>query len=159
MRKRSRYKPRPIRLDTMQYVSAGFEKVTSRGDANIALRAKNHSAMHALAHGQATRNDLDTIIQALNMASAFANVDRKFGSDWREEITAAHKAFIEMARRGVDRGERFVCTGQELTAINLVMEIHDAQLDTARLLDLERAIDVVHKLVASGRTTPVLEAA
>lgn len=158
MRKRSRYKPKGVRLDNMSWVTSGFEKVTSRADANVALRAKNHAAMYALAHGTATRSDLDVIIAALNMACAFSNVEDRFGADWRDEIAAAHKAMVNMCRRGVDRGDRFICTGAELTSINLAMEIHDAQLDAARIADLDKAIEVVNKLVATGRTTVIVEA-
>jgi hypothetical protein len=40
---------------------------------------------------------------------------------------------------------RFVLKAEELVAMNLVMEIHDAQLDNTTVNDMEKAMDIVNQ--------------
>jgi hypothetical protein len=56
-----------------------------------------------------------------------------------------------VARAGADAIEslrdsgRTACTGPELTAIKRMMELHDAQLDVARINDLDAALKLARK--------------
>jgi hypothetical protein len=47
-----------------------------------------------------------------------------------------------MSKRGVESG-RFICKPSELVAMNLVMEIHDSQLSSCTVKDLEMAMNIV----------------
>jgi hypothetical protein len=49
-----------------------------------------------------------------------------------------------VARRGVE-ANRFVLKAEELVAMNLVMELHDAQLDNTTVNDMEKAMDIVNQ--------------
>ena len=46
---------------------------------------------------------------------------------------------------------------KELTAINLVLEIHDAQLEITTIGELEKAMDIVTKEIRMRKARPVLE--
>lgn len=54
MRKRSAYRPKPIRADAVNYVLSGLKPLTDSGDELATLKIKNHGAMAATTQGQAT---------------------------------------------------------------------------------------------------------
>lgn len=151
MRKRSSYRPKGVRLDVVNWVVAGLKPLRSIKEEHLLLVTKNHAAMVELAQGRGNRDQLDIIIAALNMAEALYRVRAALGKDWQEEIRAAQDALLTMTQRGVERGDRFVFTGLELQAVNVALEIHDAQLDQCTVAELESAIDIVRKEIHSKR--------
>jgi hypothetical protein len=142
VRKRSKYRPKGVRIDTMAYVMSGLKKFD---DIEIAVdvRLKNHMAMEALRLGRATKDEVDILIGSFNMVEGFCRLNEKFGQDWAKEIREGQDALLNMSRRGVETG-KFICKASELVAMNLVLEIHDAQLDTATVKDVELAVDIVN---------------
>lgn len=148
MRKRSRYKPKGVRLDAVAWVISGMHVVNDVPDAGISLKIKNHGALAAVVQGKAERDDIDVLIAALNMTEAFCIMG--IGGDWRTEVRAALDCLHDMSVRGLTTG-RFVLTGVEMKAINLAMEVHDAQLETATVRQLEQAIDIVTKTIKAGK--------
>jgi hypothetical protein len=89
------------------------------------------------------------------MAEALARM--KIGDDYAAEIKAGQDALLAVAKRGVSRDDRFVLKAEELTAINLVLEIHDAQLEITTIGELEKAMDIVMKEIKMRKARPVLE--
>lgn len=156
MRKRSSYRPKGVRLDNVSWVIAGIKPLTELPDVSTLVRAKNHGAMRALVLGEGTKQDVQTVIEAINMTEALAGVRETLGADWREEIHTAQDALLAMARRGIDRG-RFLLTGAELNAVNLAMEIHDTQLNEATVIEIEKALDLIRKTIAGGKAIRVVE--
>lgn len=150
---RKKYKPKGVRLDVMAWIKQGMAPMTEHNDAVLALRIRNHAALAAITQGKAVRDDIDTLIAAVNMTEALAM--QGLGGDWRAEITAAQEAILVMTRRGIERGDKFLFTGPELQAVNLAMEVHDAQIDQASVADLERALDKVQQEIKAGRARPV----
>jgi len=155
MRKRSKYRPKGVRLDTMEYVKSGIKSFDAV-DVAVNLRIKNHLAIESLRLGQATESDIDALIGAFNMAEALCRLRKEFGRDWSGEIKEGQNALFAMSRRGVETGS-FVCKLDELSAMNLVMEIHDAQLDKATVKDLEMAIDIVQEEFRNKRMRAIKE--
>jgi len=125
VRKRSKYKPKGVRPDAVSWVLSGL-KPFKASPQELNLRIKNHDALNTLRLGTATRKDLDALIAAMNMAEALTRMG--IGADWSAEIKASQDALYHLAKRGVKNGDRFIITGLELQALNLGMEIHDAQL-------------------------------
>lgn len=156
MRKRSSYRPRGVRRDNIGWVLAGMKRLTELPDQNIIVRTRNHDALRSLAMGTGTREDVDIVIGALNMTEALALVRADLGADWKAEIQAALQCLLEMARRGAATG-RFLFRGPELTAVNLGMDVHDAQLDAATVAELEQAVALVAKVVAAGKALSIVE--
>ena len=70
MKKRSGYRPKGVRLDNVSWVLAGIKPLTELPDVNAIVRAKNHGAMRALVLGQGTKEDVQTVVQAINMTEA-----------------------------------------------------------------------------------------
>ena len=155
MRKRSKYKPKPVILDTMSYVISGLKQMNNLKDQLIALQLKNHLALEALRLGQATKDDIDTLINAFNITEALAK--QKIGDDYKAEIKEAQDALFACAKRGVENNYRFVMKGTELKAINYVMEIHDAQLEASTVKDIELATNYVYNCLQSKKARPIVE--
>lgn len=154
MRKRSKYKPKGVRPDAVSWVLSGL-KPFKASPHELNLRIKNHDALNTVRLGTATRTDLDALIAAMNMAEALIRMG--VGSDWSVEIRAAQDALYYLARRGVENNERFILTGSELKALNLGMEIHDAQLDACTIQMLEQAIDIVTADIKNRKARPITE--
>lgn len=152
MRKRSRYRPKGVILDPINHVLSGMKRVGSIS-AGTDLMIKNHSSLDAVRRGQASRDDIDVLIAAMNMTEALAMM--RIGEDWKVEIRAAQDALFAVGSRGAQTG-KFILRGPELTALNLGMEIHDAQLAVCTVAELERAMDLVHKTIVAKKARPIV---
>jgi hypothetical protein len=149
MRKKSKYKPRPILRDCMAFIKTGFAPVRDQAET-MTLVMKNHAALEEITKGRGTKSHIDTVIVAMNMTEALAMIRDDLGADWRDEINAAQDALFTMAQRGLAKG-KFLFTGPELQAINLAMEIHDAQLDACSVDELQQAITLSKRIIRAGK--------
>lgn len=153
MRKRSKYRPKGVLLDTMGHVLSGMKIVGSIG-AGTTLKIKNHDVLNKLRRGEAARDDIDVLIGAFNITEALARM--RIGEDWKDEIRAAQDALLELGRRGAETG-KFILRGPDLTTFNTAMEIHDAQLDACTVSELEKAIDYVNAIIASKQARYIVK--
>jgi hypothetical protein len=152
VRKRSKYRPKGVILDPINHVLSGLKRVGSIS-AGVTLMIRNHTALEAVRKGEGTREDIDILISALNMTEALAFF--KFGDDWAQEIRAAQDALLEVGRRGVETG-KFILRGAELSALNVGMEIHDAQLEVCTVSDMEKAMDYVTQCLINKKARSVV---
>ncbi len=152
MRKRSSYKPKSVRLDNMAWVQSGLKKVEHISES-ATIKIRNHDAMNTLRLGQATELEINVIISALNISEALAR--RGVGGDWMPELRAAQDHLLALARRGMTT--KFIVRGDELTALNLAMEIHDAQLETVTVKQLETAMKDVRETVRLRKARIIVE--
>lgn len=148
MKKKSKYKPRPIISDPLNWVLAGLKPLSEVADEAIKLKLKNHDALKRLCLGEGDRDDANTVRHALNITFALTQT-ASLGSDWHEEIEVAMDAVQSMGIRGLETG-RFLFKGPELTAVNLAMELHDAQLDGCTVAQLEAALKYVFSEIRKG---------
>ena len=155
MRKRSKYKPKGQLPDPVTWVLAGIKQFKTV-PKSIDIRIKNHDAMDALRKGEAGKPEIDILIGAFNMAEAYMKLRPDLGADWADEIRAGQDALHDVAKRGVDSG-RFVLKASELTAMNLVMELHDVQLDNTTVRDMELAMEIVEKEYRHRKMRPIKE--
>lgn len=152
MRKRSSYRSKGVILNTMSHVLSGFAPVREHGKATT-LKIKNHNALANMTQGTGSRDDIDILIAAMNVAEALA-ITAELGTEYRTEITAAQDAIYSMGQRGLAKN-RFLFTGPELTAMNLGMETHDAQLDACTVGQLEKALDFVARELRAKRARAI----
>ena len=158
MRKKSKYRPKGVRLDTVNWVLSGMQKVGTLPTAGVGLKLKNHEALDSILKGQGTREHVDVIINAVNMAEAMVRIRDDLGADWVTEIRAAQDAIYTMGKRGVEKG-RFAFTGPEMNAVKLVMDVHDAQLDECTVKDMERALAIVAEEIRLKKCRAIVEMA
>ena len=139
---RKKYKPKPIRLDPISWVISGFKKVAEVPDAGTNLMLKSHVSFDEIREGRGNTAHVDNLISMVNMAEALAK--RQLGSDWLEEIGQAQDAIFAMAQRGVS-GKPFLFTGEELKAVQIIMELHDEQLKNCSVRTLELALEDIER--------------
>ena len=144
MKKKSKYKPKGVRLDNMSWVMAGLKTVGTLPTAGVALKLKNHEALDSILTGHGTKEHVDMLISAVNMSEALIRVRDDLGRDWAEEIRAAQDAVYSMGVRGHEKGS-FLFTGPEMTAVKLVMDLHDTQLDNCTVREMEQALFIVEE--------------
>jgi hypothetical protein len=158
MRKKSNYKPRPVRADNLNWILAGMKKVGTLPVAGVDLKLKNHVALDSILMGNGTRDHVDVLIAAVNICEALVRIRDDLGVDWANEIRAAQDAIHTMAKRGVEK-DRFAFTGPEMTAIKLLMDIHDVQLDNCTVKEMEQALFIVHEEIRLKKARPVVQMA
>ena len=158
MRKKSKYKPRGVRLDNVSWILAGMKKVGTLPVAGVDLKLKNRGALDSILMGNGTRDHVDVLIAAVNICEALIRIRDDLGVDWAKEIRAAQDAIYMMGRRGVEKS-RFAFTGPEMTAVKLVMDLHDAQLDDCTVREMETALDIVHEEIRLKKCRPIVETA
>jgi hypothetical protein len=153
VRKRSSYRPKPQLPNPVAWIINGFKPVSQAGIVNVQI--KNHSAIDSLRKGVASKEDIDTIIEALNIAEALQRLG--IGDEYSTELREAQDALYAVSKRGIDREYRFVLKAQELVAINLGMEIHDAQIEVTAIHHMEEALNIVRDEIKNRKARVILE--
>lgn len=149
---RKAYRPKPVRIDPVGHVLTGMMALGQVGDELVMLRLKNHGALAALTQGRATSEDFNMLIAALNITEAL--MMQQLGAEFSPELTAGQDALREIGARRRQLG-RFVLRAEEMKALNLAMDVHDAQLDICTVAQLERAIYTVRHVVRTGKATQI----
>ena len=153
MRKKSKYKPKGVRLDTMNWVVTGMTKVSAKESAYVTMHLKNMSALDSLAKGTANKKEIDIVIGVINVAEALCELG--VGSEYHQIVLSASSALYDVCKRSFDINDRFICRGSELSAIKLGYEVHDAQMETTTIGMLDKALDVIDKTIRAQRATVI----
>lgn len=154
MKKRKKqYRPKPIRLDVMNYVLSGMRPLSGVKEWYLNIQIKQRSALEALRKGMAGKSDIDTLMAMSNMTEALARFGK--GSDWMEEILASQEQLRQLAESGAKRGMRFVMNYQQWQALKDITDLHEVQLENCTVYDIERACDYVEKRLRAGNATLV----
>lgn len=120
--------------------------VRDAGSANTLMRLVGHEAMDSLRRGEGTRGHLQSMVEVANVAETLAS-NANLGKDWLPEIHEAQMAIHALAVRGVEIG-RYTLKANEIKALNLLLEIHDAQLDACSVQTLGKAVNYIRERMA-----------
>jgi len=150
MRKRSRYRPKPIIVDVMSHIKQGELPATAAETTIRRLRVANHGAMDLLIRGAGTYQDTMTLRHMLITAKALAK--HKHGRDWLPKLVQAEAELKALQARG----GRYIMRAQEITALNLALQVHDLQIDDCTVKQLEDAIDAAKNALRCGHEVPEL---
>lgn len=120
----------------------------------VNLKIRNHMALQSLTQGRATRAEMDDIIAMGNAVEALYRLG--FGKDYEEVVRNGLDAILSVARRGVEKEERFILTAPEMNAINELMELHDEQMEVITVKDMENAMKLMEKEYRSRKMTPII---
>jgi len=153
MRKKSKYKPKGVRLDTMNWVVTGMTKVSAKESEYVTMHLKNMSALDSLAKGTANKKEMDICIGVINVAEALCELG--VGSEYHEIVLNASSALYDVCKRSFDINDRFICRGEELSAIKLGYEVHDAQMEITTIGMLDKALDVIDKTIRAQKATVI----
>jgi len=149
MRKRSKYKPKGVRLDAMNWVVTGMTKVSAKESEYVTMHLKNMSALDSLAKGTANKKEIDIVIGVINVAEALCELG--VGSEYHQLVLDASSALYDVCKRSFEINDRFICRGSELSAIKLGYEVHDAQMETTTIGMLDKALDVIDKTIRAQK--------
>lgn len=142
MRKRSKYRPKGVLVDPMGFVMENLTPVAKHESYLIDLKIKNHGAMASLTQGKATRQDVDTLIGMGNIVEALYRLG--FGTEYKDVVKAGLDAIHTFASRGKE-ADRFILRAQEMSALNSLMELHDAQMEVINLKNMAQAAQIVRE--------------
>jgi hypothetical protein len=156
MRKRSKYRPKGVRLDTIGYVTESLKPVAKHDSYLLDLKIKNSEAMVALMRGTATKADIDILIAMSNIVEALYQLG--FGSDYKNVGIDGREALLQIVHRATET-KRFTPTADQIKALQFLMELHDAQMDVITIKDMERALDFARDQFRNKRMTrlPTIE--
>jgi len=107
-----------------------------------------------LTTGKGTKWDINTLIAMVNITEAFVRLG--FGKDYADVVRDGVQALRSVGKRGVETGS-FVMKSSEMNALNMVMELHDAQMEMVTLKDMDKAIALVNEEYRQRKMTPIVE--
>ena len=154
MRKRSKYRPKGLIMNPIAYVMESMTPVAKHDNFLIDLKIKNHGAMTALTTGQAVRADIDALIAMSNICEALFRMG--FGREYNDVVRQGSDALYAVGKRGAETG-RFILRADEMTALNTLMELHDAQMDVITIKDMEKACQIVDREFAQKKMRTMTE--
>jgi hypothetical protein len=120
----------------------------------VELKIKNHMAMATLTKGLATREDINVLIATFNIVEALYRLG--FGSEYADVVHNGLNALRDVGRRGADT-DRFILKAEEMNALNLAMELHDAQMELITIKDMDNAVNIVRKEFQQRKMRPIVE--
>ncbi len=156
MRKRSRYRPKPQYANPVEAVLEKLMPVRAHTTYLLDLKIRNHGSMAALMRGQATSADMGNLIAMNNIVEALFRLG--FGREYEHVMVNGYKTLKEVGRRFL-LDKRVTLYAHEINALNLHMELHDAQMEVITVQDMDKAIALVNKEVASGKTERIIDKA
>ena len=155
MRKRSKYRPKPLLQSPLDFVLSGMKPVRDLPGIFLDVQLKNRAALEQVRLGKAVKEDIDMLIGAFNITEALALSG--MGRDWMDEIRQGQDALLELSRRGVARGMRFIMTAKEWEKLKLVMDLHEEQLAQATVHDIEKAHTFVYRVLSQGKARAIVQ--
>ncbi len=155
MRKRSKYRPRVVLQNPLEFVLSGFKPVRDLPGVYIDVQIKNREALEQIRKGNATKEDIDMLIGAFNITEALAIMGK--GHDWLDEIKQGQDALLALSQRGVANGMRFIMTARQWEALKLVMDLHEEQLAHATVHDIEKAHNHVLAVIRQGKARAIVQ--
>lgn len=153
MRKRSKYRPRPILTDPVAFTIESITPVSKHQNYLLNLKIKNSESMLSLMRGTATRDDIDTLVNMSNATEALYELG--FGREYKDVCVDGRVAILNIVYRAQKHG-KFTPTGEEIRALNMLMELNDAQMDVITVGDMIKAIALVNQKIKHNRDTTKL---
>lgn len=152
MRKKSRYKPKRVLVNPVAYVLEGMTALRHHTPVTD-LKIKNHGAMHDLLRGAANKKQMDFLVQMHNICEALSRLG--IGQDYKDCLTEGKDALFAVCCRGATTG-KFICKSEEINRLNVLMELHDAQLDVVTVQEMEKAVEIVRADLRSRKALVIL---
>jgi hypothetical protein len=147
---RKKYRPRAVLKNPVGYVVESVTPLQNHDFPLTTLKIKHSQAMLALLQGRAKKYDVDILTSMCNMVEAL--LEMGFGTQYKYAHEHGKYALIRIASRATVHG-RFTPTGEEITMLNKLVELHDAQLEIITVRELEKAVALVESRLRRGKDT------
>lgn len=139
---RKKYRPKENYANPLE----AFAPIRKFDSYLVDLKIKNHAALAALVQGKATKADMTTLVACSNMTESLWQMG--YGKEEYPDVTVEGRfAILSVIYRYVEKA-KFIATGPEITKINTMMELHDAQMDVITVREVTLAIEHARKKVA-----------
>lgn len=160
MRKRSKYRPRPVLADPIGYVIEGNTNITNHDTYLVDLKLVNHNALTCVLSGTATKQHINSLIAMHNICEAIRRmIAKRKITDLPIELDAAtlicgKAALLDLSVRGASSG-KFSCTQPEILALNDLMQLHDELMAIIKVRHMEQATAFAKNEVVCNRATVI----
>ena len=154
MRKRSKYKPKPVLANPLGYVMESATPLIEHETYVVDWQLKNNSAFEKLLKGIADKKDINTLVAARNITEGLM-VTLK-GADADGTLARSAVALIELCDRG-NAGKSLVMKAQEIQAMRDMMQLHDELLEVVTVRQFERALEYTKNEIKVGRARHLKE--
>ena len=154
MRKRSKYKPKPVLQNPLGYVMESATPLIEHETYVVDWQLKNNSAFEKLLKGIADKKDINTLVAARNITEGLM-VTLK-GADADGTLARSAVALIELCDRG-NAGKSLVMKAQEIQAMRDMMQLHDELLEVVTVRQFERALEYTKNEIKVGRARHLKE--
>jgi hypothetical protein len=156
MRKRSKYKPKPILANPIGYLIESVTPLAEHDNYLLNWQLKNNSAFEKLLKGQADKHDMNTLLAARNITEALI-VTLK-GHDIDGTLARSAVALIDICARA-NAGKALAMKAPEIQAMRDMMGLHDELLEVVTVKQFEIALAYAKKEINAGRAASVKEIA
>jgi hypothetical protein len=156
MRKRSKYKPKPILANPIGYLIESVTPLAEHDNYLLNWQLKNNSAFEKLLKGQADKHDMNTLMAARNITEALI-VTLK-GNDIDGTLARSAVALIDICARA-NAGKALAMKAPEIQAMRDMMGLHDELLEVVTVKQFEIALAYAKKEINAGRAARVKEIA
>lgn len=150
VRKKSKYKPRHILQNPLGFVLENITPITQHEHYLVDLQLKNSLAMERLLKGKANKQDINTLIAMSNITEALQLMG--FGAEYKDVRVDGRQALIGIIMRAT-KILQFTPTGKEIQSLNMLMELHDAQMDVITVKSMDAAVGLAKKLILQKKAT------
>ena len=113
-----------------------------------------HGALHAITSGAGSWDDANTLAMASNICMLLCEVG--VGREYIAQAKAGQEAVVLLMMRARTVG-KFVATGSELRALQDLLDLHDAQLESEDCTEgrMTRVLDECKRRIRQGHTLEV----
>lgn len=156
MRKRSKYRPRPVLADPVGFVIEGAKPITAHDSYLVNLKLRNHGALTAVLQGHATKKDIDDLIAMHNIQESIRRMIKQrriTGLPIELDSSTLMRgkcALLDLGSRGALSG-RFTPRAPEIQALNDLMQMHDELMDLITVSHMDRAISFARNEIKCKR--------
>ena len=148
MKKRNKkYRPRPVIRDTMSFVLSGMRRIADIKGYCVTVQLRTRAALERLRLGMADKDDVARLMAMLNLTEALAM--HGLGMDHLESLSTIQKHLVNLATRGAATG-RFIMNAEQWRALKDLADLHEAQLETCTVYEVEQAVDFIERNQRSG---------
>lgn len=146
MRKRSRYRPKGVILNPVQYVLEGLKPP----DKGVTLRVvmDMHLAYENFRTGKAERKDWDTLAEVVNHTLVLAK-QFNIGQEYYSLAKQCMGTMIEIGER-YKSGKGFGITGPQLSMLRELLELHEEQIKNVNADIMAKAVARAQELRRTG---------
>jgi hypothetical protein len=141
-------------MNPIGYVMESMTPLAKRDNYLVRLKLRNHMALTNLTQGKATRTDMDDLIAMGNVTEALYRMG--FGKEHGDITQDGLGALLAVGKRGAESG-RFILRAPEMAALNLLMDLHEAQMDVVTTKDMEQGLKLVDEEFRQRKMRPIVE--